>query len=312
MEWSVGVDIGATKTNIAAVGADGTLFQKKQKPSENNYQTFVTTIATTVQELVRDYSTKPLGVGVGVAGEVNARDGSVACVPNLDWHQLPLQADLEEQLQMPVKVLNDVRAAALAEWRYGAGKGSHHFACVFVGTGIGGGIVCNGQLLAGASNTAGELGHMVVYAEGRKCTCGSWGCMEAYAGGWAIAQQAQARESSLILKLAEGRKERITARIVIEAYRQGDSTAIEIIEQAKLALVSGTISIIHTLNPERVIFGGGIIQGCPEMVQWIDIAVRPRLLSTAAIPLTILPAKFVSDAGVIGAATAALPHEAVG
>jgi glucokinase len=132
-----------------------------------------------------------VSVGVGVAGQVDAATGQVLYAPNLEWHEVPLRYQLHKALGLQTLVVNDVRAATYGEWAYGAGHQTEHMICIFVGTGVGGGVVARGQVLDGCSNTAGEFGHATIVAGGRPCRCSNIGCLEAYVGGWAIARRAQ-------------------------------------------------------------------------------------------------------------------------
>jgi glucokinase len=142
-----------------------------------------------VQNL-RQGASPPVG-GSGSAGQIDPEHGMVRFAPNLGWHNVPFQSDLAGALGLPVVVTNDVRAATWGEWLHGAGKGCNDLVCLFIGTGIGGGVVSGGKMLSGCSNTAGEVGHMIINLHGPPCSCGSRGCFEALAGGWAIARQAR-------------------------------------------------------------------------------------------------------------------------
>ncbi len=209
-------------------------------------------------------------------------------------------------------VTNDVRAATWGEWIHGAGKGCDDLVCIFVGTGIGGGVVSGGKLLSGCSNTAAEIGHMTIDLNGPPCTCGHRGCLEALAGGWAIARRARQALSdhpsaaATLLRLAEGSPDAITAKTVAEASRAGDPLAKEIFDEVTRSLIAGAVSLVNALNPCRLILGGGVIEGVPELVERIAKGVSEGALPAAVEPLLVLPAKLRSDAGAIGAATLAM------
>ncbi|MFN2243160.1 MAG: ROK family protein, partial [Anaerolineae bacterium] len=146
--WSVGVDLGGTKVEVAHVDADGHLQRRLRRPTDvkDGPKAVKLEIVDAVRELVEGAGSPPVGVGVGVAGQIEAGSGVVRFAPNLDWHDEPFQADLGEALGLPVVVTNDVRAAAWGEWLHGAGRGSDDLVCLFVGTGIGGGVVSGGQM----------------------------------------------------------------------------------------------------------------------------------------------------------------------
>jgi glucokinase len=312
--WAVGVDLGGTKVEVALVDAMGHLERRLRRPTDvkDGPEAVKAEIVDAVRELEEGAGSSPTGVGVGVAGQIEANSGVVRFAPNLDWHDVPLQADLGKALGLPVAVTNDVRAAAWGEWLYGAGRGCDDLVCLFVGTGIGGGVVSGGRMLSGCSNTAGELGHMVVDLSGPTCHCGNRGCLEALAGGWAIAQRAreivvaEREKGARLLKMAGGQPEALTAEIVAEAARQGDPSAQAIMNQAAEALVAGAIGLVNAFNPCCLILGGGVMEGLPEWIIRIEKGVRQRALAAAQVSLQVLPAQLQSDAGVVGAAALAI------
>ena len=191
--WAIGVDLGGTKVEVAQVDSAGQVRQRLRRPTDvrDGPAAVEAEIVAAVRELRQAVDAPPIGVGVGVAGQIEAASGAVRFAPNLGWHDVPLQADLQQALGLPVAVTNDVRAATWGEWLHGAGQGCDDLVCLFVGTGIGGGVVSGGRMLTGGSNTAGELGHMTIDLHGPPCHCGNRGCLEALAGGWAIARRAQ-------------------------------------------------------------------------------------------------------------------------
>ena len=191
--WAVGVDLGATKLEVARVERGGKVVDSIRTPTraEGGPAAAERDIVEAARLLMERAGTAPLGIGVGVAGQIERHTGRVLFAPNLNWREVPLRADLEEALEMAAVVTNDVRAITWGEWLYGAGKGYDDVICLYVGTGIGGGIVSGGRVVSGCANSAGELGHIVIDMNGPPCTCGNRGCLEALASGWAIARQAQ-------------------------------------------------------------------------------------------------------------------------
>jgi glucokinase len=196
------------------------------------------------------------------------------------------------------------------EWQHGAGKGINDLVCLFVGTGIGGGVVSHGHLLQGSINTAGELGHMTVVAGGRKCHCPNDGCLEAYAGGWAIAERARdavranPQAGTGLLALA-GDINNISAITVTQAYRNNDPLAHRLVKDTTRYLAAGVVSIIHAFNPCLIILGGGVIEGLPDYVSMMETRVRAQALPTPLENLRIATAALGNRAGVIGAAALA-------
>lgn len=311
--WSIGVDLGGTKLEVAHIDAQGRVRQRLRKATnvKGGPSAIIEDVIGYVWTLREGADSPPVGVGVGVAGQVEKETGKVAFAPNLDWRDVPLQADLQRSINLPVIVTNDVRAATWGEWLHGAGHGCDDLLCMFVGTGVGGGVVSGGQMLAGCNNTAGEVGHITVDMQGPLCTCGNRGCLEALAGGWAITRQA--RESviadpeggRLLLEMAGGLIEEINVATVARAVRGGDPLARQLIDHAANALIAGATTLINAFNPCRLILGGGVITGVPELISRIDKGVRSQALAAACSSLIVLPAGLRTDAGVIGAAALA-------
>lgn len=310
LKLAVGIDIGGSKIDIALVNGSGTVHQHRRIRTqvEGGPSGIEADILEIVREMISSAHAHILGVGIGVAGQIDDKTGCVTFAPNLKWRNHPLQQNMAEALQLPVKVINDVRAITWGEWLYGAGYECNDLVCMFVGTGIGGGVVSNGQLLHGFSNTCGEIGHLTIDFHGPLCTCGNRGCLEACAGGWAIAKQAQEALRSLdspnkiMLQLAGNDINQVTAKMVIEAYHKGDPLALMIMDRFKQAIVAGCVSIVNAFNPERLILGGGIMQGLPEFIPLIDSSIKHSALKAATAHLQVLQPKLDHDeAGVLGA-----------
>lgn len=309
---ALGVDLGGTKIEVAAVDDAGEVLHRRRVPTPTGDAEAVSAaIVKAVKEIREELSDDPVGVGIGVAGQVERDTGVVRFAPNLEWHDVPLGKSLEEALGLRVVVLNDVRAVALGEWLSGAGRNTDDMVCVFVGTGIGGGIVSAGHLLEGCSNAAGEIGHMVVAVDGPACHCGRSGCLEALAGGWAIARDARAaaaerpEDAARLLEIA-GSAEAITAETVGQAYRENDALAHEIMDGVVRALAVGLANLVNTFNPCRLVLGGGVVDGVPELVARIRAGIEAEALESARAKLEVTTAKLGSDAGVVGAASATL------
>lgn len=312
--WAAGVDIGGTKIKVIQVDTSGNIGEQIKVPTDvqGGPSAIAKEIAEAIDSLTEKVGSAPSAVGIGVAGQVDGKTGVVKFAPNLRWHHVPLSEDINKLVGVPVVTTNDVRAATWGEWLHGSGKGSDNILCVFVGTGIGGGIVSEGEMIEGFNNTAGEIGHVTVSLDGPKCTCGNWGCMEAFAGGWALAQQAKDAidaspgEGKKIIELAGGHVSEITGGHVMEAAFQEDPLAAKVIEQAVNALGAGVSGLVNSVSPERVIFGGGVIEGNPWLIERVEPKIRERSLDAATENLSILRAKLHNDAGAIGAAALAI------
>jgi glucokinase len=304
LQYAVGIDLGGTKIAIGLIDETGHVHDSQK------WETAVKEGPLAIEQQILDgvrhfqqLGFPIVGVGIGVAGQIHPQTGEVIFAPNLKWHHVPLRADIEKALQLPVAILNDVRASTWGEWLYGAGKGCQDFICLFLGTGIGSGIVSGGHLLTGCSNAFGEVGHMTIDFRGPICACGNQGCLEAFAGGGGIvarmkeALQATGHQGKLNLSEND-----LTAKKVIEAYRQGDEVANQIIEQAKQALVAGCANLINAFNPCRLILGGGLLGGLPEMITAVDQGVRNRALKATVLALEVRKASLDAQAGIIGSA----------
>ncbi|HSW56887.1 MAG TPA: ROK family protein, partial [Dehalococcoidales bacterium] len=268
---TLGVDIGGTKIDTALVDSAGKIVASHYRllPAEKAVEQAIAGIVESVQICQGESGQKAAALGVGVAGQIDKKQGVVRRSPNLpEWLDVPLKNRLEKTLGLPVAIDNDARTITRGEWKHGAGQGCDHLVCLFVGTGIGGGVVSGGYLLEGASNTAGELGHITVVAAGRQCHCPNEGCMEAYAGGWAIAERARdivranPQGGDLLNSLAGGISN-ISALTVSQAYQQNDAVAYRLVKDTSKYLAAGVVSIINAFNPSLLVLGGSVILGIP-------------------------------------------------
>jgi glucokinase len=309
---TVGIDLGGTKIAAALVDAGGRIITSARRATrpEKGAAAIVAEIAALAAAVSAHADGRPvLGVGVGVAGQVDPSNGSVFNAPNLRWTNYPFQQHLEDSIRMPVAVLNDVQSATFAEWIHGAGRGVSDLVCLFVGTGVGGGVVAQGQLVRGAGGSAGEIGHMTVNLAGPPCRCGNRGCVEAFAGGWAIAKRAQEavradpEAGAVLLGLAGGDVQRVTAPIVARALNRADPLARTLVRETGEALGAGAASIVNGFNPALLILGGGVVEGLPELVGIVEETIKRRALPAAAERLRIVRPQLGTHAGAIGAAT---------
>lgn len=317
--WAIGVDLGGTKVKVAQVDATGEVYRTIRFGTrvDAGPVAICDDMVQAVTELMRDVDKPPVGVGVGVPGQISPDGERVVFAPNLKWSDVPLLSFLKNSLLLDVSLTNDVRAATIGEWLHGAGRGYDDILCLFVGTGIGGGIVSGGRLIIGCSNNAGELGHIPVDFHGRTCHCGNKGCLEAFAGGWAIAQRAQEAVAAdpvagaPLLEVAHGRIEHINGSLVTQLFRRGDALATRLVEETGEALGAGASGLVNAFNPCRLILGGGVIEGIPELVQRVEAVVARRALRAASGNLQIVRAALGGDAGVVGAAALAMTINAL-
>ena len=308
---TLGIDLGGTKVATALVDETGRILAHHYRltHSENGAEKVIENIVACARDCFAQGDGSVQGVGIGVAGQVD-RAGTVSFSPNLGWRDVPLKAKLEEALNLPVVITNDVRAATFGEWCRGAGQGVDDLVCLFIGTGIGGGIVSGGQLLEGCRNSAGELGHLTIVKDGRRCRCPNRGCLEAYAGGWAIAEQAQEavradpKAGQRLISLA-GTIPQISAATVSQASQDGDPLSIRLMAEAVQYLVAGIVSIANIFNPCLLVLGGSVTIGLKNKLTDITSAVRENALPSAGKSLNIVTSALGDNAGVIGAASLA-------
>jgi|YNPNPStandDraft_1061719.scaffolds.fasta_scaffold08762_5 glucokinase len=310
----LGIDLGATKIEMVLMDHDLKVKGRvrTETPTSLGPERVRARILEKARDLLREAQAPPRAVGVGVAGQVEAGSGCVIFGPNLGWKNVPLGEWLREDLGSEVLVTNDVRAATYGEWKLGSGKGYENLVCLFLGTGIGGGIVSQSRLLTGFSNCAGELGHIIVRLDGPPCDCGARGCLEAMAGGKALARKAKALVNAYpasgrrIVEIAGGDPNGITMEAIVGAFREGNRLATLLVDEMKEALAAGLVSIVHAINPELVILGGGVLDGLPELVEEMERRVRGQAMEAASSKLKIVRSTLGSLAGAMGAGAMAL------
>jgi glucokinase len=315
--YALGIDLGGTKTLAAVVNvATGEVISSARKRTRaEKGQDFVSQrILELSTQAIQDARLSPgegiVAVGVGAAGQIDRKAGVIEDAPNLGVKNMPLGALLSRQFGKPSAVGNDVEVAALGEYLFGAGRGYKTFVCMFVGTGIGSGIVQNGRLYTGLTGTAGEAGHMSIVAGGRICPCGSRGCLEAYASRTAITRAIMAeihhgRQSILAeeaeLQLKEG-ETIIRSGLLANALAHNDELVIEIVSEAADYLGYGMASIMNFYNPECIILGGGVIEAIDLLFERASHRARTVALAAPAVKTKIIRARLGDFSGVVGAA----------
>lgn len=311
----LGIDIGGTKLAVGVFTPEGAKLAAARLPTQVGdgpdrvIRRLVGLCRRVVEEAGVPWSAV-VAAGVGCGGPLDTVRGLVQNPPNLPgWTDLPLVRLLQEDLGVRVILDNDANAAALGEYRFGAGRGVADLIYLTVSTGIGAGVIIDHRLYRGANGNAGEVGHISVAYDGRPCNCGSRGCLEAYASGSSLA--ARARESlagepgSLLLALA-GAPERITAEIVVEAVRRRDPLAVRLWEETMEILGAGVANAINVFNPTRVVMGGGMTNAGDLLFAPVRrIALRRAMRPLAAV-VEIVPALLGDEVGILGAAAVAL------
>ena len=305
------IDIGGTKLAAGIVDADGRILSRGEVPTlaVEGPERVLDRIVRLAEEVMGAPGVAVVAVqriGIGCAGPVDRQAGLILNPPNLPgWLRVPLVERIENALGCPAVLENDANAAALGEFRYGAGKGASSLVYLTVSTGIGGGIILDGKIWHGLKDGAGEVGHITLLPDGPICGCGNRGCLEALASGPSIARRA--REA-----LATGRESRLreiqdpTAADVTRLVREGDAVAGEVWRETVTYVGLGVAAIVTMLAPERVVIGGGVAMAGDVLFEPLRREVRHRVKLVAVESVPILPAALGQDVGILGAAAVAL------
>lgn len=322
MRYILGIDIGGTNLVVGAVTEDGTGmrgYHTEPTGAPDGPDVVInriiamanTAIATTRAE---DPAAQILGVGIGSPGPLDRDKGLVIFTPNLRWKNMPLRDRIAKGLGLEAALDNDANCAMLGEHWVGAARGAKNAVCITIGTGIGGGIVVDGNLVHGASDVAGEIGHITIEVNGRRCGCGNDGCLEAYASGPAIARRAMesidAGASSDLPIMVNGQPSAITAQTVFEAAARGDALADEVVRDTARYLGVGIANMLNIMNPEVVVVCGGVTLAGDHLFVPLRREVARRAFKPAVDACRIVPGALIGTAGVVGAAKAWLDQHA--
>ena len=314
--WIVGVDLGGTNVVVGLVPIGGgevlglrTLPTESHRGAKFVVDRIIELVEGAIADVLREQDglrEEVAGVGIGSPGPLNRETGIVINTPNLGWRNFPLRDLVANTVGMPATLDNDANCATYGEWWLGAGRDADTLVGFTLGTGIGGGIVLHGEIYHGVSDVAGEIGHMTIEANGRKCKCGNYGCLEAYASGPAIALRAvegiEAGVETVLSGMVNGRLEQITAATVYEAVVAGDVYANEVMKDTAKFLGAGIANIINILNPEMVVISGGVTRAGEHLFEPLRAEVRRRAFKSAEERCRIVAAEMPDRAGVVGAA----------
>ncbi len=302
---AIGVDVGGSFIKVGLVGSDGRLLHKLIRPieKEKGFQHFLSLLENMVLQLLHETkqsSRQIKGLGIGLPAFLDREKGLIHQAINLGWQNIDVKEELEHRFPWPVQMDNDANLAALAEsWR-GHGQGKNPLLCLTIGTGVGGGVVIDGQLFHGFTNMAGEIGHLPVSSRMWTCHCGKKGCLETVSSGTGLLRLAQ---DGLQAGLASSlQKERLTIQGLFHAQKQGDLLASRVLEEAGEALAEALVIVSLVLNPERILLGGGVIHAAGDWHWQIHQKVQAKGLPRAVAGVDVLPALLGNDAGMIGAA----------
>jgi len=309
-----GIDMGASHLSIVLTDYSAQVIDEVEVPFNiaDGPVTCLGQANTLLTDLLKKNELTPASlsaIGMGVPGPIASEAGTVFAPPIMPgWDNYPIQANLEEKWNLPVSLNNDAELGALGEWAYGAGRGENFLAYIKVGTGIGSGILLNGQVYRGATGSAGEIGHLTIEENGPLCECGNAGCLEALAGGRAIARQAQEaiRKGNRTLLASLGPVEQITARDVASAARRGDLVSQQIISRAGSYLGIALAGLVNLFNPRTIVVGGGVAQVGDLLLQPIRDTIARRSIQASARTVKINTAILRRHSSAMGAIVQAL------
>ncbi len=313
-KYVIGVDLGGTKILTALADLEGQILQRVRVETGANEpaEQVVRRINTTVEQVLNEAQVSKddvLRIGVGSPGPLNIKEGIVLFTPNLKWNNVPIVKMMSDALGLPVLLENDANAAALAEHAFGAGKGSSNMIYMTISTGIGGGVIINNQILHGFSESAGEIGHHTIMADGPVCGCGNRGCLEALASGTALGrygrEAVERGVDTLIGEMVE-KIEDIDGSVVTRAAQEGDRVALEIVDKVANYIGIGIANMINIFNPEKIVLGGGVTKAGELFIDRILQTVEERALEAPRKLCEITFSKLGSDVGVLGAIAVAL------
>jgi glucokinase len=318
---TIGIDLGGTNIKAGILDGDGALIYRCSIETQavHGFEHVFGRLVQLVEDCIRaaDLTKSDIAaIGYGTPGPMSRRKGIVYASPNLPgWENIPLRDKFTEATGLPLMLDNDANVAAYGEFVAGAGRGTRDMVMLTLGTGIGGGIVLNGELLRGAFDNAAEIGHVIVVPNGRPCPCGQRGCLERYGSANAVAERfveaLQAGENSP-LKAGLDAGDTLTSVDVARAAQAGDALAARIWDETCLYLAIAVLNIQHMLNPECVVFGGGLIGAGDQLLEPIRAHFQRQAWTVAKDFPRIELATLGDDAGVIGAATLARIEQAGG
>ena len=312
--YFVAVDLGGTQIRAALCGPDGQIFRRVARLTEaqEGLDAVIGRIFQTISEAIGDTPLAEVaGIGIGAPGPLNPMTGVVFQAPNLPGcDYVPLRTLVSEHFGRPTFLGNDANLAALAENRFGAGRGIRDMIYLTISTGIGSGIIVDGRMLIGAEGLAAEAGHMIILPDGPVCGCGASGCLEALASGPSIAryavQRIKAGKKSRIPKMVDGDLSKVDAKTVSVAAQLGDKLAINTFQRAGTYLGIGIANLLRLFNPRMVVLGGSVTKAGPFLFDPMRAAIEAHALPMYWQGLSIAPAALGDDVGLLGAAALAV------
>jgi glucokinase len=314
-KYGLGVDFGGTKISAGVVNLEtGKLLgaAKKKTRQGQDEEDIAKRLALVIEESLNDSGIdrkKIVGIGIGVAGMVDRQKGILLFGPNIGARNIPITEPISQQFKIPTYLGNDVEVATIGEQNFGAGKKCSNFICIFVGTGIGAGIVFNGTIYRGATGFAGEIGHTLLFPDGKSCGCGAYGCLEAYASRTALAKgiltDLNRGIESTIKEKVDLQKGILRSKAISNALAAGDKVVTSNLHECARYFGMGLVSIVNFYDPARIIVGGGLVEAVPEYLEIAESVLKRKMLNLPRKQVELLKAQLGDFAGIIGAAVMA-------
>jgi glucokinase len=317
-KYIAGVDLGGTNVRVGILDKRAHILCEARRPTlaDQGMPKALEQVVDALREALDKQGITPkelVGIGMGVPGLHDSARGICRFSPNFaDAHNVPVTHPVEKAMGVATFMLNDVKTATLGEHRFGAGKGARHVVMITLGTGIGGGVISDGELRLGSTEGFSEVGHMVIEVHGRKCSCGNHGCWEALAGRDAIIERAvvklQSGRDSLLGKRTGHDIRKVTPALITQCARNGDGLCRDVLAETGHYVGVGLTNLITLYNPQVLIIGGGIAQAGELLLGPAKRAVAARAMMVPAATARIVRAKLGDDAGIVGAAVLVMRH----
>ena len=310
-KYVVGVDLGGTKIYTALVDLEGKIIKEKvvETLAAEGEEAVLARIKNTIDYVIEGTDIDLIkAIGIGSPGPLDAKKGIIVETPNLPFKNFELVKNIKEKYQLPTYLDNDANAATLGEFMFGAGKGTENMIYMTVSTGIGGGAILNGKIYRGSTGNALEVGHTTIVKDGARCGCGNIGCAEAMASGTAIGKRAKEAVATNVETALKNYVNVTSKEVFIEAAK-GDIVAKEILTNCLSYLGIAVSNVISSFDPEKVVIGGGVINGGDIVLESVKAEVSKRCMKTYVDFCSIEKAKLGGQAGVLGAAALAITEK---
>jgi len=305
----IGIDIGGTKIAAGLIDEKGVVVYTKRIPTEigKGYEGVKNDIAVLIEDVIHQCGVRKQEVekiGVATAGQVEKGSERILFSPNLGWRNVSLKDDIEKATGIQTRIENDVNAATYGEWKFTFGGVPKDVIGIFIGTGIGGGLIFDGKLYRGFSNIGAEVGHTILNPYGYRCNCGNDGCFEAYCGGWYVTERVRkkicAGYKGKVNDIIGDNPANLNAGVIEEGYLTGDALCVSVWQEVIEYLGAGIASLVNLLNPEIVILGGGVIYGTKQLVNDMKNVLEKRAMKDSLKGLRIEKAGLGEESALLG------------